>query len=1144
MNPVIKHILNNDKVLNISNLLEKNERQKINLIGLSDSAKASMVYALTVRSKKSSLIVCSNIMEAKKIIQDLKFFSELEIIYYPAKILNYYDTEAESKEIQNQRMYAVEKMLSTEKNIIVTTIESLLVKLPPYTTYDGTEITIKKDEDIKLNELTKKLVNLGYEKSETVEGKGQFAVRGGIIDIFSVNSEFPYRIELFGDTVDSIRTFDVMTQRSVDSLNEVEISILSEVIISDDKRDKVIEKLKQLISRNDIKEELKNVVLDDIEKIKQKNDENLIDKYFDILVDSPSNLLDYLDSYNIYFDEYDRCCQKANNLCYENNETLKILSERNYIYIPYSNKYVTFEKLNKVLENRNCINLESIEKVATKDKKNTFEFDTKEEIFYRNSIDVLLQDVKKAKNMTVLLVFSTDARVEQVKNYLIDNKVKVKYLEDIYMQSKLNIGDVYITKDILSSGFSSNELSLLLISEKVSGVNFQSKKKKQKAISKKQIGQSINSFEDLKLGDYVVHEKHGIAIYQGIHTINVSSVKKDYIKLEYANKGVLYIPINQLDNVTRYVCDDDTKPKVNSLNSKDWLKTRSKVAAHVKEIAKELITLYAKREKSKGYMFSADTPWQKEFEESFEFELTEDQKQSVAEIKKDMEQEITMDRLLCGDVGYGKTEVALRAAFKATMDSKQVAYLVPTTVLALQQYKTFKERMEPFGVKVEMLSRFRNKKQQTKILKDLVDGKIDVIVGTHRLLSKDVYFKDLGFLIIDEEHRFGVKAKESIKVLKENIDVLTMTATPIPRTLHMSMIGIRSMSTLTEPPLERLPVHTYVLEYDENVVKDAIEKEMLRDGQIIYLNNRVDDIEQIAAKVRRLVPKARIAIAHGRMDVHQVENVMIDFMNHDIDILVCTTILESGIDIPNANTLIVENADRLGLAQLYQIRGRVGRSNRLAYAYITYPKNKQISEVSEKRLKAIKDFAEFGSGHKIALRDLEIRGAGNLLGKQQHGHMANVGYEMYLALLEKAIKSEKEGKNEFDENSEISKDVKIDLDVSAYISDSYISNPIQKIAMYQKISEISNEEEMMDVIDELLDRYGDIPKETENLIKIVEIRNIARKLNITKISVKNDFIVFEPSNLKYRLTNIDSNDILIHVQIELKKLLKMIEEKG
>lgn len=1144
MNPLIKHIIGNEKIVEISDTLVKEKNLNINLIGLTDSAKASLAYALTMRSNKSSLIVCSNVMQAKKIMQDLKFLSNIEVIYFPARILNYYETEAESKEIETQRMYAIEKILSKEQNIVVTTVEALLTKMFPYSTYDNVKISIKKDEDINLKEVVEKLVELGYEKSDIVEGKGQFAVRGGLLDIFTINNDLPYRIELFGDTVDNIRTFDSITQRSIDTLNEIEIAFLNEVSLTEKNRDNVILKLEELVSRNDINSDLKDIIVQDIEKIREHKEDILFDKYFELLVNKPSNLLDYLSEYNIFIDEYENCKQKANNTCYENNETLKILAERNYLYIPYTNKYMGFEQVEKNIFKRNHVCLESINRVSKNIKGKIYEFDTRENIFYRNSIDVVLSDVKKAKDKVVLLVFSTDARVEQVKNYLIDNKIKVKYLENIYVEEMLKVGNIYITKDILSAGFSSDELNILVISEQISGINLSTKKKAQKTSNKNKLGKGINSFEDLEVGDYLVHETHGIGIYQGVQTIDVADVKKDYIKIEYANNGVLYIPINQLDIVTKYVCDDDTRPKINSLNSKEWKKTKSKVVSHVKEMAKELVTLYAKREKSKGFMFSKDTPWQKEFEDSFTYELTDDQKTAVNEIKSDMEQEQVMDRLLCGDVGYGKTEVALRAAFKAVMDSKQVAYLTPTTVLALQQYKTFKERMEPFGIKVELLSRFRTPKQQTQIIKDLIDGKIDLIVGTHRILSKDIFFNDLGLLIIDEEHRFGVKAKETIKMLKENIDVLSMTATPIPRTLHMSMIGIRALSTLSEPPLERLPVHTYVLEYDEEVVKDAIEKEMLRDGQVIYLNNRVENIEQIASKVRKLVPQARIGIVHGQMDVHQVEKIMLGFMNHEIDILVCTTIVESGIDIPNANTLIVENADRLGLAQLYQIRGRVGRSNKLAYAYITYEKNKQISEISQKRLKAIKDFAEFGSGQKIALRDLEIRGAGNLLGKEQHGHMINVGYEMYLSLLEKAINNEKQGKSEETQTEEVSKEVKIDLNVSAYISDSYISNPLQKITMYQKISDISNEEEMMDVIDELLDRYGDIPKETDNLIKIVEIRNMARKIGITRIHVKNDFVIFEPSNLRYRLTNFGSSDILIHVQLELKKLYKMLEEKG
>ena len=804
------------------------------------------------------------------------------------------------------------------------------------------------------------------------------------------------------------------------------------------------------------------------------------------------------------------------------------------MYIPFANKYISYDDvIKRVSKITNIYMQKQVFDSSINKKRVIFDFNSKEMFFYKSSFETLLNDVKALKNKKILLVFPSQVRVEQVKNYLLDNNVSVEVIDNIWREDNLKKSKVYITYGIVSGGFYSSIQDLVVIAEPVSGTNV--KRKVKREFSK---GTDIESFEDLKIDDFVVHENHGIGIYKGISSINVQEVVKDYIKIEYANNGVLYVPINQLDLVKKYVCDDSSKPKINSLGTKEWEKTKKKVTAHVEEIAKELLSLYAKREKNPGYAFSPDTPWQKEFEESFKYDLTDDQKQAVSEIKEDMESPRVMDRLLCGDVGYGKTEVALRVAFKAVMDKKQVAYLVPTTVLCLQQYRTFKERMEKFGIRVEMLSRFKTKKEQTDILKDLVDGKIDVLVGTHRMLSNDVFFKDLGLLIIDEEHRFGVKAKESIKKIKETVDVLSMTATPIPRTLHMSMVGIRGMSTLNEPPLERLPVHTYVMEYNDTVIKEAIEKELLRDGQVFYLNNRVEGIEDLANKVKSLVPSARVEYAHGQMEPHQIEDIMLKFINHEFDVIVCTSILESGIDIPNANTLIVENADKLGLAQLYQIRGRVGRSSRLAYAYITYQKNRQISEVAEKRLRAIRDFTEFGSGFKIALRDLEIRGAGSLLGKEQHGHMLKVGYDMYLSLLEKAVNKEK---NNISETQNIEQEIKIDLDVSAYISDSYISDPIQKINMYQKISDINDKDMMLDVIDELIDRYGELPKETENLIKIVEIRNQARKLGITKICSFGEILKIEPYNLKIKLTNFTRSDILIRVKLEIEKIRK---EKG
>lgn len=946
----------------------------------------------------------------------------------------------------------------------------------------------------------------------------------------------PCRIEFFGDSVESIRNFDILSQRSIANLDEIKISCICDMNITDTKIQLVINKLNEIL-QEDISDNLKENIIKDIDFIQNKMLDNLIDKYFNLLVSSPVFFTDYITNCNIFIDEPVNCKKKADSACYENEETLGVLNERGYLYTPFANRYISYEDVIKRLKNVSNVYMQKqvLNNLVNKGRKE-FDIKSKEIFFYRNSFDTLLSDIKALSDKKILFVFPNLTRIEQVKNFLLDNKIKVETLDSMWQEKKLEKGKVYIVLGMLSSGFNSDINDMAIICEPVSGTTF---KKKVKNKNTNINSSSIDSFEDLKEGDFVVHENHGIGVYKGISTINVQDVVKDYIKIEYANSGTLYIPINQLDLVRKYICDDDAKPKINTLGTKEWEKTKKKVTKHVEEIAKELLTLYAKREKNSGYAYSPDTPWQKEFEDSFNYELTDDQKQSISEIKKDMESLKVMDRLLCGDVGYGKTEVALRIAFKAVMDKKQVAYLVPTTVLCLQQYRTFKERMEKFGIRVEMLCRLKSKKEQTQILKDLVDGKIDVIVGTHRILSSDVFFHDLGLLVIDEEHRFGVKSKESIKKLKETVDVLSMTATPIPRTLHMSMVGIRGMSTLNEPPLERLPVHTYVMEYDDLVIKDAIEKELLRDGQVFYLNNRVEGIEELAQKVKKLVPSARVAFAHGRMDPHQIENIMLEFINHEFDVIVCTSILESGIDIPNANTLIVENADRLGLAQLYQIRGRVGRSSKMAFAYITYQKNKQISEVAEKRLKAIRDFTEFGSGFKIALRDLEIRGAGSLLGKEQHGHMIKVGYDMYLSLLERAINKEKSG---VDETDKIEQEIKIDLNVSAYISDSYIKDPIQKIAMYQKISDIKDKNMMLDVIDELIDRYGDIPKETENLIKIVEIRNLSRKLGIKRICLLGETLKIEPFNLKIYLTNYKQSDILIRVQLELESLIKEREK--
>lgn len=1122
----------------LDSVLQDLGKEDLRLSQLTDSTKAHIVYGLTVRGENSSIVVCASILEAKKLTENLKFFSDIAIEYFPAKEIVYYDVEAESKEIEIERLKVIDSVLKDKnKKIIVTTIDALMTKISNFNKLeDKFEMILDTNAEITFEEVIKNLVDMGYERCEVVEGVAQFSVRGGLIDVFPAGAELPVRIEFFGDEIDNIRTFDIETQRSIDTLKNVKLSYVKEDSIDENSIKKAMESIEALINSDSVSQKLKEYLITDLDKMKDGEISSIIYKYQNILLNDSKTLLDYLQDYNIFVSEPSRCMEKAHNVCDENKETINVLKEKEYIYEKFIGKYLTYDE---ALQSSKCkIYLENI-KLKNDIKAKDYIFDFKEQNFYKSSFETLVFDINKHVNYLKILVFPTKVRMEQVTNYLIDNKVRAIQINDIFDIEKPEKDTVYVTTGILSNGYVSDSLKLYILAESVLGT-----RKKASRIRKSEVmGNKINSYYDLEIGDYVVHENHGIGIYKGIETISVQDVRKDYIKLEYDGGGILYVPINQLDSVKKYVSDDVEKIKLNSLNGKDWQKTKRKVKEHVEEIAKDLVMLYASREKSEGFAFEKDSEWQKEFEDSFEYELTDDQKEAVKEIKEEMESPKVMDRLLCGDVGYGKTEVALRAAFKAVMSGKQVAYLVPTTVLSLQQYQTFKSRMEPFGIRVEMLSRFKTKKQQTEILKGLIDGKIDVVIGTHRLLSKDVYFKDLGFLIIDEEHRFGVKAKEAIKILKKNVDVLSMTATPIPRTLHMSLVGIRSMSTLNEPPLERLPVHTYVLEYDDVIIKEAIEKELLRDGQVFYISNRVENIEEVASKVRGLVPNARIGFAHGQMTPDEIENVMLKFINHELDIIVCTTILETGIDIKNANTIIIENADKLGLAQLYQIRGRVGRSSRLAYAYITYEKNKEISEVSEKRLRAIKDFTEFGSGFKIALRDLEIRGAGSLLGSQQHGHMIKVGYEMYMSLLERAVEKEKnETQKDKSETPNVNKEVKIELNVSAYIDDSYIRDPVQKVLMYQKISDIASKEDSLDVIDELLDRYGEIPKETENLIKIVEIRNLARELSVNKICVNGENLIIETSNKKFRLTNKKTNDILVYVQIVLNNLKEKIKE--
>ena len=1076
----------------------KNKINPMMISGLTDSGKVHLTYSTCFYAERPICIVTYNELQAKKIIKDLAYFED-SVEYFPKKEILAYDYLTESKDSLFERIEVLNNIINKKAKVIVTTIEAVMQPMIAKETLYKNLLNLKVGQELNLDKLKETLINLGYERYDVIEGKGQFSIRGGIVDI-AVNSKSGVRIELWGDEIDSIRKFNILTQRSTDMLEETSIYPAFEYVLENSIEQvcKKIEESKYAGVLNDIAEE-------DIEQIKSGDYISKIDKYFTFFYNKQESILDYLDKDCIVFlDEISKIKARSENIIKDNETILKGLVEKRKIPIQILEQTMDYIKIIDKTKEKQTIYLENKE-IGFTDvqsmhaKRNGYSFSYREVNFFRSSMDLLFEELQKANKkskQTVVLCGNYDNAKKLSK--LLEEK-NIKYTLDENLTTEIVPGVTFLTSGTISTGFESYDLNLLVIS---ASELFVSREKKRTRLSQSfKEGETV-IFSDLKIGDYVVHKTHGIGEYIGVNTIKADGVTKDYIKVKYKDNDILYVPISSLDNIRKYIGAEKGAPKINRLGSKDWEKTKARVKNNLREVARELIELYAKRQHSKGYSFSKDTIWQKEFEDSFPYVETEDQLRCIEEVKKDMESEKPMDRLLCGDVGYGKTEVAIRAAFKACMDQKQVAYLVPTTVLAQQQYESFKERMEKFPIRVDVLNRFRTPKEQKQILEKLEKGELDVVIGTHRILSKDVKFKNLGFLIIDEEHRFGVKDKEKIKEIKTNVDVLTMTATPIPRTLHMSILGIRDMSVIYEPPQNRKPVQTYVLEYDDEIVREAITKELEHDGQVFYLFNNVEGIEAKANKIQALVPEAKIGVAHGQMSGRELEEIMQDFIDKKINVLVCTTILESGIDIPNANSIIVENADRLGLAQLYQIRGRVGRSEKQGYAYIMYKKDKLLSEVADKRLKAIKEFTEFGSGFKIAMRDLEIRGAGSILGEMQHGHMEQVGYDMYCKLLDQVVKEMKGIQVE----EEI--DVQLDLDVSSYIPDEFIEDSNQKIEIYQEIALCKNEDEIKDITDSIIDRYGNMPKEIEKLLDIARIRNACRAKNIIKVAQKSDKVIF------------------------------------
>lgn len=1019
---------------------EKSKTNKgiLQVSGCMESQKSHLMYGLSGIAPYR-LILAEDERRAREIYEDYRFYDR-KVYSYPAKDLLFFQADIHGNLLIRQRMKVIKALLEEKELTVVTSIDGCMDFLESLEKIKEQLIHYESDSTVDTEQLKNQLVALGYERVGQVEMPGQFSVRGGIVDIYCLTEENPWRIELWGDEIDSIRSFDPESQRSLENLEELTIYPAVEHI----------------------------------------GDKDMV------------SFLDYFPEERtiIFLDEPNRLTEKGGAVEEEYRQSRIHREEKGSRNLP-ENWLCSFEQLQKELNKRNCISVCALEpKQAGWKVREKFYLEVKSISAYNNSFELLVKDLHQYKKQgyRIVLLSGSRTRAERLAKDLQEEGLAAFYGQDY--DREICPGEIMVVYGHAKKGFEYPLIKFAVMTESDIFGQEQKKKKKKKNYS----GSRIQDFAELSIGDFVVHEKHGLGIYRGIEKVEVDRIVKDYIKIEYRGGSNLYIPATQLDCLQKYSGADAAKaPKLNKLGTQEWNKTKSKVRGAVKNIAKELVELYAVRQEKEGYVCGPDTVWQREFEEMFPYEETEDQLSAIEDAKRDMESTRIMDRLICGDVGYGKTEVALRAAFKEVQESRQVAYLAPTTILAQQIYNTFVQRMKEFPVRVELLCRFRTPAQQKKAIEDLKKGQVDVIIGTHRILSKDVQFKNLGLLIVDEEQRFGVTHKEKIKQLKKDVDVLTLTATPIPRTLHMSLIGIRDMSVLEEPPMDRMPIQTYVMEYDEETVREAINRELRRGGQVYYVYNRVTDIADVALRIAKLVPDARVDFAHGQMSERELENVMYSFVNGDIDVLVSTTIIETGLDISNVNTMIIHDSDRYGLSQLYQLRGRIGRSNRTAYAFLMYRKNVMLKETAEKRLAAIREYTDLGSGFKIAMRDLELRGAGNLLGAQQHGHMNAVGYDLYCKMLNEAVKEAK-GIHTMEDF-----ETSVDLNVDAYIPDSYISNEFQKLDIYKRIAGIETQQDYDDMLEELLDRFGEPGKAVLNLLAIAKLKAIAHQGYVTEI---------------------------------------------
>lgn len=1077
--------------------------QPVMISGCIDTQKIHLVHA-AVNDYRFRLIITGDEAKAREMQEDSRFFDKSSI-YYPAKDFIFYSADVHGNQLTGERLRCIQKIIAAQDNktniTVITTIDGCVDMLMPLQRYRDNIIHFKNSDIIDTEKLISKLVGIGYTRVPMIDGQGQFAVRGGIIDIFSYTDETPVRIELWDDEIDSIRFFDVESQRSVEKIQTYDVFPATEWILSEDEIDAGFEKVKdevekQLVTLGNDKKKKTQQEMDACNRLRHAyaDFERTRDysKFILSFTDEIEGFTDYFPKDETVFvlDEPDRIMERMELISYEYEESMKNRLEGGYVVASQTKLMRPIAEVYKNMQSSRLMLLSSLDyKPKMLKPADYLRIDARSISSYNNSFEYLADDINKYKRTgyRVVLVCNSRTRAARIVADLEELGTQSYFSEDY--DKEIMPGTVMVTYGNIHRGFEYPLIGFVIITE--NDIFTSRTRKKQK---KKYEGRSIAGFNELNVGDYVVHEMHGLGVYKGIEKITVEGVEKDYIKIEYAGNSNLYVLATQLDRLQKYAASDtEKKPKLNKLGSVEWNKTKAKVHGAVEEIAKDLVELYSIRQNQKGYAFGPDTVWQKEFEEMFPYEETDDQLNAIADTKADMESTRIMDRLICGDVGYGKTEVAIRAAFKAVQEGKQVAYLVPTTILAQQHFNTFEQRMKNFPLKVAQLSSFRTNKEIKETLADLKKGFVDVVIGTHRLLSKDVEFKDLGLLIIDEEQRFGVAHKEKIKKLKNNIDVLTLSATPIPRTLHMSLVGIRDMSVLEEPPVDRVPIQTFVTEHNDEMIREAINRELARGGQVYYVYNRVRSIDEAAAHIQELVPQANVAFAHGQMEKRELEKIMVDFINGDIDVLISTTIIETGMDISNVNTMIIEDADKFGLSQLYQLRGRVGRSNRTAYAFLLYRRDRMLTEVAEKRLSAIREFSDFGSGFKIAMKDLEIRGAGNVLGKSQHGHMAAVGYDLYCKMLNEAVNDLKGIKNEY------SFETNVDLSVDAYIPSTYIKSEYQKLDIYKRIAAIESEEELSDMKDELVDRYGSLSTPAVNLLNIALIKSMAHKIGIMEM---------------------------------------------